>query len=1094
MSSTSPAGADGASARATGSCVWEDGGALERAAVKAGQYPDGRSDAKGIEVEGVEVGTYGDTEFAFVGSERGSFLAVYELRKGGAKPKFVQLLPTGVSPEGILSLPERGLVVTSNEVTGDLSIFTGVPYLYRGTQDRPEVRSKRVRTPWSAVSGLAGDTRSSRVLWGVPDNALPSELYRVAIRGTRGTITSKPITKDGEQARYDLEGIVADTSIAAPAAKRAAARHRTAAKAARARDNRAAKAGKRAQAARAKRSLSFHRAKARNHMRAGFWLAQEGNAAFGEDSYLANLLIQVDRRGRVIREIPLPEAIDSPGAGVIRGNGFEGVTLSDDGRYLFAAIQRDYADDADVGGKRHTRIARYDLEAGTWDFFLYPLDGPVAEGWVGLSEIVNVGGDRFLVIERDQQVGGAAEVKKIHEFTLDGVEPTDGSPLPEGTTPEDAAGKVIEKTLYQEVVEEFGPFEKLEGLAITRTGDVWGNVDNDGGEHESRFLRLGPLRDTHQGAPGGPVTPSEGPDDMPLTLSLLHSNDGESDLLPNERDGGVARFATIARQAKAAAYSDVGTEGKRTEVLISAGDNILPGKELNASIANGVPFFDAIAYDLIKYDAMIIGNHDFDQGPDVLEDFIRSFRNRSLGSPATALPPFLSANLDVSKEPGLAALEADGRIASSTIAEVRGYKIGIIGATTPNLPFITTTRHVMVDIDVVGAVQREIDALKAKGVTKIILSSHLQGVDEDLALIPMLQGIDIAVAGGGDELLADAGDELLEGDVPNPERPYPIIAKDKAGKDIPVVTAPGGYDYLGRLVVKFDARGEIVEILDESGPIANFPEGSGKEAAPAADVQSQVVEPVSEAVAAVDGNVLGQAVADLDGDADAVRSGETNLGNFTADAILAKATELAPSFGTSVDIAIQNGGGIRDSVPAGDFTEGQTFDIFPFGNVTTVVEGLTPAELKEVLENAVSKVVLQPDGSIVREGAGTGRFAQVAGFTFTYDPAAPERMFDADGTVTSTGSRILDVTLDDGTPLVVGGVPVGGAPSVNVAINNFNAGGGDQYPVLPDKPQVNLGAPTQTALADYLASVGSVGADGTPYAPGVNERIFPIVP
>ena len=138
--------------------------------------------------------------------------------------------------------------------------------------------------------------------------------------------------------------------------------------------------------------------------------------------------------------------------------------------------------------------------------------------------------------------------------------------------------------------------------------------------------------------------------------------------------------------------------------------------------------------------------------------------------------------------------------------------------------------------------------------------------------------------------------------------------------------------------------------------------------------------------------------------------------------------------------------------------------------------------------------MLQPDGSIVRQGAGTGRFAQVAGFTFTDGPASPERTFDADGNATSPGSRIPDVTLDDRTPLVVGGVPVAGAPSVNVAINNFNAGGGDQYPVLPDKPQVNLGAPTRTALADDLASLGSVGADGTPDAPGVNGRIFPIVP
>jgi DNA-binding beta-propeller fold protein YncE len=483
-----------------GDLVWQDGGSLERAAVMHGLYPDGRSDAKGIEVEGVETGTFGRTEYAFVGSERGSFVAVYKMWKDGSEPRLVQLLPTGVGPEGILAIPGRKLFVTSDEETGDISIFGGVPYVYKGTKKRPVVRSMSVRTPWSAVSGLAGDATKSSVLWGVPDNALPSELYRIDLDGKPAKLTSRAITKDGEQARYDLEGIVADTSMAAPRPPRALAKHRTAAKRARSSYRRASQKGQVALARRAKRALTFHRARIRTHTQTGFWLAQEGNAAFGEDSYLANLLIQVNRKGEVLKEIPLPAEIDSPTGGVIRGNGFEGVTLSHDGRYLLAAVQRDYASDADVDGARHTRIARYDLKNESWDFFLYPLDGPVAEGWVGLSEIVSVGRDRYLVIERDQQVGGAAEVKRIYEFGLKDVEPTDGAPIPEGTTPEDLAGKVVQKALYQDVVEEFGPFEKLEGLAITRSRNVWGNVDNDGGEHESRFLRLGPLK----GAKGAP--------------------------------------------------------------------------------------------------------------------------------------------------------------------------------------------------------------------------------------------------------------------------------------------------------------------------------------------------------------------------------------------------------------------------------------------------------------------------------------------------------------------------------------------------------------------------------------------------------------
>ncbi|MGD9694762.1 MAG: esterase-like activity of phytase family protein [Thermoleophilia bacterium] len=420
----------------TGEAVWEAED-LERIAASFGHYPDSRSDAKGLEIEGITTGVFGGRDLAFVGSERGSFLAVYDL-SNPRRPRFLQLLPTGVEPEGILAIPSRGLVVATAEGTGDLTIFRAARHA--GSPAVPQVRSK---APWAALSGLAADLRDSRVLWSVPDNALPSALYRIELRGASATLTQTPITIDGERARLDLEGIAVDTSRAAP------------------------------------------------RTRPGFWLAHEGNAAFGADGYSANALVQVDARGRVLGEVPLPAAIDSPTGGVIRSNGFEGVAVSDDGRYLLAAIQRDYAKDATIDGVRYTRIARYDLARGTWDFFLYPLESTdVEDDWIGLSEITSLGGDRYAVIERDKLAGGAARIKRVYSFSLRGVTPTDGAPIAEGA---DLAGKVLRKSLLRDALAQSAPFEKLEGFAVARDGRLWAAIDNDGGLHESRLFTLGRL-------------------------------------------------------------------------------------------------------------------------------------------------------------------------------------------------------------------------------------------------------------------------------------------------------------------------------------------------------------------------------------------------------------------------------------------------------------------------------------------------------------------------------------------------------------------------------------------------------------------------
>ncbi len=132
---------------------------------------------------------------------------------------------------------------------------------------------------------------------------------------------------------------------------------------------------------------------------------------------------------------------------------------------------------------------------GAWTFFLYPLEPTAVSGdWIGLSEITQLGGDRFAVIERDKQFGSAARLKRVYAFSLDGLVPFDG-PVPEGTTGEQIAGSVIRKALIADVVEEFAPFEKVEGLTVTRSGKLWACLDNDGGGFEPRLVRVDRLDD-----------------------------------------------------------------------------------------------------------------------------------------------------------------------------------------------------------------------------------------------------------------------------------------------------------------------------------------------------------------------------------------------------------------------------------------------------------------------------------------------------------------------------------------------------------------------------------------------------------------------
>jgi 2',3'-cyclic-nucleotide 2'-phosphodiesterase (5'-nucleotidase family) len=558
------------------------------------------------------------------------------------------------------------------------------------------------------------------------------------------------------------------------------------------------------------------------------------------------------------------------------------------------------------------------------------------------------------------------------------------------------------------------------------------------------------------------ATPGEDPDRPDFTLTILHNNDGESKLIsaPVSADfGGVARFATLVDDLRHDATGGQAPDDQardRGVILLSSGDNFLAGPEFQASLDKGVPFYDSLALDRIGYDAMAIGNHEFDFGPDVLADFIESFGDNP--------PPFVSANLDVSAEPRLAELADNGTIVASTVLRERGERIGVVGATTPLLPAISSPRNVEVLDDVAGIVQDQVDGLTDGGVDKIILISHLQNVGEDRALVPMLQDVDVAIAGGGDELLAGDDDLLVPGDVRSVDPvtgqplPYPILATDADGTTVPIITTPGDYKYVGRLVVNFDDGGDVLGFDDSSGPVRVS--GVAPDAVEADKwIQEQVVDPVKAFIADLAETVIAQSEVALEGRRDpGVRTQETNLGNLVADALLDAGEDRAAEFGvTPPDVAIQNGGGIRNNtlIPPGPITELDTFAVAPFPNFVSVVPDVPRAQFKEIVENLVSRIPVAD-----------GRFGQIGGFSFVYDATRTAQVVDNAGVVLTPGDRVRSVVLDDGTVIVQDGAVVDG-PGVAIATNDFSARGGDQYP-FRGLPFTTVGVTYQQALSDYI--------------------------
>jgi hypothetical protein len=420
-----------------GSVVYDSASLMEHLGMSHGHYPEHRAENKGVEPEGVDVGIYGSETHVFVNSERGNFVAVFTV--DGDQVTYKQFLPTSVGPEGLLAIPERDLFVVATEVDSVDDKLRATLVVYSRTADRPfypHIMSENAGGPapigWGALSGLAADPDDAQTLYAVSDSAYSvSTVYTIDVSGDPARITSAmPLMKDGEPANYDLEGI-------APASG------------------------------------------------GGFWIVSEGNPEKDNPQQQKSTLLKVAADGAVEEEIFLPDAVYDQAERF----GFEGVAAEGEGdaEKVLVVFQRAWKDDP----KNHAKIGIYSPASGEWGFVHYPLEEPRSPrgGWVGLSEIVALGDDRYALIERDNQTGVDGVLKTLTVISLAGVTPgASGGELP-----------VVEKSASIDIVDDMNATngwigDKPEGLTVAIDGRVYLVTDNDGVDDasgETQFFRLG---------------------------------------------------------------------------------------------------------------------------------------------------------------------------------------------------------------------------------------------------------------------------------------------------------------------------------------------------------------------------------------------------------------------------------------------------------------------------------------------------------------------------------------------------------------------------------------------------------------------------
>lgn len=498
-------------------------------------------------------------------------------------------------------------------------------------------------------------------------------------------------------------------------------------------------------------------------------------------------------------------------------------------------------------------------------------------------------------------------------------------------------------------------------------------------------------------------------------LTILHTNDFH------------ARFEPISKYDSGCSAED-NTEGKcfgGSARLVTAVKDARDRSDNSILVDGGDQFQGTLFYTYYKgvmaaefmnklgYDAMTVGNHEFDDGPEVLAGFMDAVSF-----------PVLMSNADVSGEPLLA-----GKLAKSTVIEKNGEKLGLIGLTPQDTDELASPGKNVIFTDPSDAVAGEIAKLKEMGINKFIVLSH-SGYEVDKRVAAAVPEIDVIVGGHSNTFLSNTSDRA--------EGPYPTMVGTTA-----IVSAYAYGKFLGEMNITFDDAGVITEAKGE--PL--IMDGSVAEDADSVARIAELAKPLEE----IRQKIVANSAASIEGDRKICRAQECEMGNLVADAMLARVRDQG------ISIAIQNSGGVRASIDAGEVTMGEVLTVLPFQNTLSTFK-IKGSDVVAALENGVSQ-----------HEESKGRFPQVAGIKFAFDTSKP------------VGERVSDVMVvaADGSASAIGMDEVYGAVS-----NNYVRGGGDGYKTLENGSMeaYDFGPDLADVVAEYLA-------ENAPYTPYTDGRI-----
>ncbi len=547
------------------------------------------------------------------------------------------------------------------------------------------------------------------------------------------------------------------------------------------------------------------------------------------------------------------------------------------------------------------------------------------------------------------------------------------------------------------------------------------------------------------------ITLSAGAAMADYQLNILHINDLHSRIEAiNKYDstcsaaeadkkecfGGIARVksAIDARRSELGANANI--------LVLDAGDQF-QGSLFYTQYKSGpvAEFMNGIGFD-----AMAIGNHEFDDGPAELLKLINAVKF-----------PIISGNTKVAD-----GSELKDKFKGYVIKEMGGQKVAVVSVLATDTNETSSPGDKVSFEDEVEYLKGAVKEIQDQGVNKIVLLSHV-GYVKDQEIAKAVDGIDVIVGGHSHTLLSSTD--------PKAAGPYPTLVKNPSGVDVPIVTAYAYSKYLGDLTVTFDDNGVVKsssgapKLLDASvTPDEGFTKRVAELAAPLEELKAKEI---------------GTSEATIDGSREVCRVKECTMGNLVSDALLDRVKDQG------ITIAIQNGGGLRASIDAGPVTMGEVLTVLPFQNSVATFQ-IKGADLVAALENGASQI---------EEGA--GRFVQTAGLKYSFDRSKP------------AGSRIVSVEVKEGDNFVkldpektygvvtnnytrTGGD--GFKTFATKAINPYDFGPSLEDAVAayigahsPYKPYTD-GRVTDVTPADYVAPAKQPAAPAAPAAPATTAQ------